>query len=1046
MLPRFFIARPIFAWVIALSILLAGALVFPKLPVSQYPDVAPPALQITAVYPGASAQVVEDAVTTLVEQEMNGLEHLLYMDSNSDSNGVMTLTLTFVSGSDLDIASVAAQDRIKRVEARLPEEVRRQGINVVKSRRNFLMFLTIFSPDQSRNAVDLGSFAAANVLDNIRQVPGVGEAQLFGTEYAMRLWLDPLRLAHFNMTPGEALAAVQAQNVQLATGELGQLPAAPGQQIAATVITRGRLATPEQFENILLRTAGTGAAVRLKDVARVELGAQDYTIRARLNGRPTAAIGIKLATGSNALETSGAVKARMGELAQHFPEGISWDVPYDTSRFVEISIREVVKTLAEAFLLVFLVMWLFLENLRAAIIPTIVVPVSLIGTLVGLYLLGYSINVLSLFAMVLAIGIVVDDAIVVVENVERIMAQEDLDSRAATSKAMGQIFGAIVGITTVLSAVFIPMAFFGGSVGAIYQQFAVTLVMTMLFSALLAISLTPALCATLFQGVTKAQMEHKTGFFGWYHRLFARTTAGYLGGVAAGLKRPLRVMLIYLGLAAATVFLLLRLPTGFLPDEDQGYLISIVQLPAGATQERTVEVLSGMEQYYLQQPEVAKVVGVAGFSFFGKGQDAAIAFVRLKDWDERTDEAQHALSVAQKANMALFSVKQALIFALNPPPIPELAAVGGFDLRLQDRSNLGRDKLMEARNLVLGLASQDPRLAGVRPEGKEPATQLLLDIDRVKASSLGINLGELNQTLAVALGSAYVNDFIREGRVLRVIMQVDPKDRATPDGLLSLRLRTAKGDMVPLSEIATPRWVIGSPKLDRYNGIPATKIAGGPAPGHSTGEAMQAMQEIAAQLPQGIGFEWSGTSFEEMLSGAQAPILFALSIIVVFMCLAALYESWSVPLAVLLVVPLGVFGAVLAVTLRGLPNDVYFKVGLIAIIGLSAKNSILIVEFARQLEAQGKATLEAVLEACKLRFRPIVMTSIAFIFGVLPLAISSGAGAASRHAIGTGVMGGMIAATVLAVFIVPVLYLTVRRLFPGPVHYHGAALQSDDHV
>jgi multidrug efflux pump len=1043
MLPRFFINRPIFAWVIALSILLAGALVFPKLPVSQYPDVAPPALQITAIYPGASAQVVEDTVTALVEQEMNGLEHLLYMDSNSDASGTMTLTLTFESGTDLDIASVAAQDRVKRVEARLPEEVRRQGITVVKSRRNFLMFLTIFSPDQSRNAVDLGSFAAANVLDNIRQVPGVGEAQLFGTEYAMRIWLDPLRLANFNMTPGEALAAVAAQNVQLATGELGQQPAVPGQQVAATVITRGRLATVEEFGNILLRTASTGAAVRLKDVARVELGAQDYTIRARLNGKPTAAIGIKLAPGSNALETSGAVKARMAELAQHFPKGIAWDVPYDTSRFVEISIREVVKTLAEAFLLVFLVMWLFLENLRAAVIPTIVVPISLIGTLVGLYLLGYSINVLSLFAMVLAIGIVVDDAIVVVENVERIMAEEGLDARAATAKAMGQIFGAIVGITTVLSAVFIPMAFFGGSVGAIYQQFAVTLVMTMLFSALLAISLTPALCATLFQGVTKDQMEHKTGFFGWYHRLFARTTAGYLGGVAAALKRPVRVLLIYLGLAAATVFLLLRLPTGFLPDEDQGYLISIVQLPAGATQERTVEVLSGMEQYYLQQPEVAKVVGVAGFSFFGKGQDAAIAFVRLKDWDERPDQAQHALSVAQKANMMLFSVKQALIFALNPPPIPELAAVGGFDLRLQDRSNLGRDKLMEARNLVLGLASQDPRLAGVRPEGKEPATQLLLDIDRVRASSLGINLAELNQALAVALGSAYVNDFIRDGRVLRVVMQVDPKDRATPEGLLSLRVRTTRGDMVPLSEIATPRWVIGSPKLDRYNGVPATKIAGGPAPGHSTGQAMQAMEEIAAQLPPGIGFEWSGTSYEELLSSAQAPVLFALSLIVVFMCLAALYESWSVPLAVLLVVPLGVFGAVLAVTLRELPNDVYFKVGLIAIIGLSAKNSILIVEFARQLEAQGMATLEAVLAACKLRFRPIVMTSIAFIFGVLPLAISSGAGAASRHAIGTGVMGGMIAATVLAVFIVPVLYLTVRRLFPGPVHYHGAAVPGD---
>jgi len=876
-------------------------------------------------------------------------------------------------------------------------------------------------------------------------VPGVGEATLFGTEYAMRLWLDPLKLASFNLTPAEVLRQIQAQNVQLATGELGQAPALPGQELAATVITRGRLSTPEEFGNILLRTATTGAAVRVKDVARVELGAGDYSIRARLNGQPTAAIGVKLAPGGNALETSRGVRAEMTRLAKYFPKGISWDIPYDTSKFVEISIREVLFTLAEAFILVFLVMWLFLENLRAAVIPMVVVPVSLVGTLVGLYLLGYSINVLSMFAMVLAIGIVVDDAIVVVENVERIMTTEGLDARAATSKAMGQIFGAIVGITTVLSAVFIPMAFFSGSVGAIYRQFAVTLVMTMLFSALMAISLTPALCATLFKNLKREDMHHKTGFFGWFGRLFGSSVTTYVGSVGRLIRKPVRMLVVYVAVLGAAIFLLLRLPTGFLPDEDQGYLINIVQLPAGATMERTTLILSQLEQYYLKQPEVSKVVGVLGFSFFGKGQDAALAFTRLKDWDERKDPSQNSLSVAMRANMALFSIKQALIFALNPPPIPELSAVGGFDFRLEDRGGLGRDKLLEARNMVLGMASQDPRIIGVRPEGKEPGTQLLLDIDRVKARSLGIDLAELNQSLSVALGSAYVNDFIRDGRVLRVWMQVDAPARATPEGLLSLRIRTAQGTQVPLSDIATPRWVVGSPKLDRYNGAPAFKIAGSPAPGKSTGEAMQAMTEIAQKLPPGISYEWSTTSFEEKLSGAQAPALFTLSIIVVFMCLAALYESWSVPLAVLLVVPMGVFGAVLAVTLRDLPNDVYFKVGLIAIIGLSAKNSILIVEFARQMEARGMDTIAAIVEACRLRIRPIVMTSIAFIFGVSPLAFSTGAGAASRHAIGTGVMGGMIAATVLAVFIVPVLYLTVRRLFPAPIKYHGAALQDEEY-
>jgi len=1031
MLPGFFIDRPIFAWVIALAILLTGALSLGNLPVSQYPEVAPPALSISTNYPGASAQVIEDTVTTLIEQEMNGLENLLYMEASSDSTGAMSITLTFATGTNLNLASVEAQNRVKRVEARLPEEVRRQGITVNKSRRNFLMFVAVNSPDQSLDAVALGSYTTSHILENIRRVKGVGEAQFFGTEYALRVWLDPLKLASFGISPGEALRIMRSQNTQIATGELGQTPSLPGQQISATVITRGRLISPEEFGNIILRGGPTGAAVRLKDVGVVELGALDYATRARLNGKPTAALGLKLAPGENALETARAVRARMTELAQSFPKGIAWDVPYDTSRFIDISIKEVLKTLIEAFILVFLVMWLFLGSLRAALIPTIVVPVSLVGTLVGLYFLGFSINVLSLFAMVLAIGIVVDDAIVVVENVERIMTQEGLNPIAATRKAMKQIFGAIVGITVVLSAVFVPMAFFTGSVGAIYKQFAVTLVITMLFSALLAITLTPALCATLLKHTPLAPDKPKRGFFAVFNRLFGKTSHGYFVAAQGVVKRPIRFLALYVAIGIATFALFTKLPGGFLPDEDQGYFISIIQLPPGATQERTLAVLSQVEQHYLSLPEVEKVVGVAGFSFFGRGQDAAITFVRLKDWDVRTTPESHALQVVQRANMFLFSIKQSMVFALNPPPIPELAAVGGFDFRLQDRSGQGRDKLLDARNMVLGLASKNPALAGVRPEGREAGTQLLLDIDRLKAASLGIEIGELNDTLSIALGSAYVNDFIRDGRILRVLMQVDAASRATPEGLLALRVRSTRGTLVPLSEIATPQWIVGPPKLDRYNGAPSMKIAGNPSPGHSTGEAMLAMEEIAKQLPPGFGFDWSGTSFEERLSGAQAPLLFGLSIIVVFMCLAALYESWTIPLAVLLAVPLGLFGAVLAVTFRELPNDVYFKVGLIAIIGLAAKNSILIIEFARQLEAEGRTVVEAVLEACRLRFRPIIMTSLAFIFGVMPLAFSTGAGAASRHAIGTGVMGGMIAATVLAVFLVPVLYIAVRKIFPA---------------
>ncbi|WP_320412215.1 efflux RND transporter permease subunit [Candidatus Magnetaquicoccus inordinatus] len=1029
MLPRFFIDRPVFAWVIALVILLTGLLSLNKLPVAQYPDVAPPAIAITATYPGASAQVVEESVTSLIEQEMNGLENLLYMESASDSMGTMTLTITFASGTNLDFASVDAQNRIKRVEARLPEEVRRQGITVVKSRRNYLMFITLFSPDRTQDAVALGSFTASTILEQLRRVPGVGEANLFGTEYAMRIWLDPAQLTALNLTPGDALRAVRAQNNQLVTGELGQLPALPGQQLNAPILVRSRLNSSEEFGNILLRTNSDGSTVRLKDVAKVEWGAQEYTIRARLNGQPTAAVGIKVAPGANALDTAERVKQRMKQLQTYFPAGISWDIPYDTSTFIRISIQEVIVTLGEAMVLVFLVMFLFLGNLRATFIPAIVVPIALTGALVGIYLLGYSINVLTLFAMVLSIGIVVDDAIVVVENVERVMMEEQLPARQATRKAMTQIFSAIIGITLVLSSVFVPMAFFSGSVGAIYRQFAVTLVLTMLFSALMALTLTPALCATLLHN-PQGHAHNSPGLLRRFAQSFLQTSESYRLSIAGILRRPLLYLTIYLAIAITAGGLFLRLPGGFLPDEDQGYFISIIQLPPGATQERTLEILSQVENYYLQQFEVAKVVGVAGFSFFGKGQNSAITFVRLKSWDTRKQAEEQASALVLRANIALSQIKQALIFAINVPPIPELSAVGGFDLRLQDRSGSGRDALLEARNQLLGLASQNPNLAGVRPEGLEAGPQLLMTIDRTKASAMGIDLAELNETMQVALGSAYINDLIREGRILQVQMQANADTRSDLQHLLTVRVRNRSGQLIPLSELVQSRWVAASPKLDRYNGLPSMKLAGNPAPGHSTGEAMTTMENLAQQLPPGIGFEWSSTSFEESLSGAQVPMLFGLSLLVVFLCLAALYESWSIPFAVLLIVPIGLFGAVLTVLALGMPNDVYFKVGLVAVIGLSAKNAILIVEFARTLAQQGMPLLEATLEACRMRFRPIVMTSAAFILGVMPLVFSTGAGAASRRAIGTGVMGGMLSATLLGLFLIPVLFVTIRRIFP----------------
>lgn len=1040
MFAKFFIDRPIFAWVIALIILLSGALALRNLPVASYPAVAPPALAITLNYPGASAQVVEETAVALVEQELNGIEHLLYMDSSSEQ-GVGTITLTFEAGTNLDVASVETQNRVKRAEARLPEDVRRVGVNVAKSARNYLMFVALISPDKSRDNVALGSYAAANLLENIRRVPGVGEAILFGTEYSMRLWLKPEKLHAYNLTPGDVTKAVRAQNAQLATGELGQLPAAPGQQLNAVIVTRSKLSTPEEFGNVIVRANPDGSSVRVKDVARVELGAQDYSIAARIDGQPASAIAIRLSPSANALDTAKAVKAKMTELAKFFPKGVDWLVPYDTSKFVEISISEVVKTLAEAMLLVFLVIYLFLGNLRATFIPAIVVPVALIGGLVGLYAVGYSINTLTLFAMVLAVGIVVDDAIVVVENVERIMTEEGLAPREATHKAMGQIFGAIIAITLVLCSVFIPMTFFGGSVGAIYRQFAVTLIMTILFSVLMALSLTPALCAALLKNSPGHEMVPTKGLLGWFNRFFTKTTQRYKSGVGSVLKRTGLYLVLYAGLLGVMGWLFVHLPTSFLPEEDQGYFISVIQLPPGATRERTQEVLSEVEQFYLKQPEVEHVIGVLGFSFFGRGQNAAITFVRLKGWDERPSPDSSASSLVKRANMALFRIKQAMIFAINVPPIPELAAVGGFDFRLQDRAGQGRDKLLEARNMALGIAGKHPALMGVRPEGQEPGPQLMIDIDRLKARALGIDIADLNETLQSALGVAYINDFVREGRILRVQMQAEADNRTTPEQIMQLPVRNAQGGMVPLSEIATPRWVVNLPKLDRFNGLPSMKIAGSPALGRSSGDALAAMEEVASKLPPGFGFEWSGTSSEERLSGSQAPFLFGLSVIAVFLCLAALYESWSIPVAVILVVPIGLLGALSAVTLRGLPNDVYFKVGLIVIIGLAAKNAILIIQFARDLQDKGHDLMEATLEACRLRFRPILMTSIAFILGVLPLAISTGAGANGRHAIGTGVMGGMIAATVLAVFFVPVFYVVVRRIFPG--HARKTAVQEE---
>jgi multidrug efflux pump len=1017
--------------VIALFILLGGALSIRVLPVAQYPTIAPPSIVITAVYPGASAAILDESVTSLIEQELNGADGLQYVESLSDASGQTQITATFLPGTNPDLAAVDVQNRMKRVESRLPQAVTQQGVQVTKSRSNFLLFTTLSSTDGRLDPVALGDYLSRNVLNEIRRVPGVGQAQLFGTERAMRIWIDPAKLVGYKISTSDVAAAIRAQNAQVASGTLGDLPAPANQQISAQIVVNGQLTDPKQFGDIVLRANPDGSTVRLRDVAKIEIGGQSYSTAARIDGKPTAAIGVLLSPTANALETANLVKAKMAELSKYFPQGVKYDVPYDTSLFVKISIEEVVKTLLEAVALVFLVMYLFLQNIRYTLIPTIVVPVALMGTFAVMSAFGYSINVLTMFGMVLAIGILVDDAIVVVENVERIMSEEGLSPRDATRKAMSQITGAIIGITLVLVAVFIPMAFFGGAVGAIYRQFTVSMVSSMMFSALLALSLTPALCATILKPVEAGHHHEKRGFFGWFNRGFSRTAGGYQSTVARILGKAGRYMIVYGLIVACVALLYARLPSSFLPNEDQGFFITNIQLPPGASAARTEQVIKQVEGYYLKQKDIEHIVAVRGFSFSGNGQNAGLAFTPLKDWKERKSEDQSVNTLVGRAFGALSQIKDAIIFPVNPPPIRELGNATGFTFRLQDRAGLGHAALLQARNQLLGLAAQSKVLRGVRPDGLEDTPQLQLDVDRDKAQALGVTFAEINATLSNAFGSAYVNDFPNAGRMQRVILQADAVDRLQPEDIAQLYARNSNGDMVPFSAFAKPRWVTGPVQLVRYNGYPSMRISGDAAPGRSTGEALAEMEQLVTKLPAGFGFEWTGQSLEEKTSGSQAPALFALSLLAVFLVLAALYESTSIPLAVILVVPLGVLGALLGASLRGMPNDVYFKVGLIAIIGLSAKNAILIIEFAKDLQAEGMSLIDATLEAVHLRFRPIIMTSLAFILGVLPLVIASGAGSASQRAIGTGVMGGMITATVLAVFLVPVFFVVVRKLFHG---------------
>jgi multidrug efflux pump len=1039
---RFFIDRPVFAWVVSILIMLMGVLAITKLPVAQYPSIAPPSVSVTATYAGASAEILQDTVTAVIEQQMNGIDGLLYIASTSESSGQSTITLYFQPGTNPDIAQVQVQNKLQLATPSLPQSVQLQGIVVAKATRNFLLFFTLSDTNGVLDEVALGNYIASHILDPIRRVDGVGEADLFGTEYAMRIWMDPAKLVSFNLTAGDVINAISSQNVQVPVGQLGDRPAIHGQELNVTLQGQSTLRTAEEFGNILLRVNPDGSRVRLRDVAKIALGGQNYVTQARVNGISAAAVGIKLTPTANALSTAEAVHRKVEQLAKLFPAGIRVDYPYDSSTFVHISVINVIETLFEAIALVFIVIFIFLQNVRATFIPTIVVPVALLGTFTIIYAFGFSINVLTLFGVVLAIGLLVDDAIVVVENVERIMNEEGLSPRDATRKAMEQITNALIAITLVLTAVFIPMAFFGGSVGAIYRQFSLAMVAAMLFSIFLAMSLTPALCASLLLPIKKGEQHEKRGLFGAFNRGFRTATNKYQSLVARILKTASAYLIFYAVILLAVGWFYLRLPSSFLPEEDQGYFITAIQLPVGATQQRTLEVVKQVESYYQKQPEISDVIALTGFSFNGRGQNAGLAFARLKDWSQRKGAAHHVQGIISRAFVGLSGIKDAIIFPVNPPAISELGNSAGFDFELEDQGSLGHEKLMAARNQLLGMAAQNPLVSGVRPQGMEDTAQLKIDIDRDQAAAMGVALADINTTLQADFGSAYVNNFVDGNRVQQVIVMLDSPFRMLPDDVKKVFVRNSRGAMVPLSAFTSMHWIYGAPRLERYNGFPSMEIVGTAAPGKSSGVAMQAIEDMVKKLPPGISGEWTGQSYEERLSGSQAPALYGLSLLIVFLCLAALYESWSIPFAVILVVPLGVLGALLAASLRGLPNDVYFKVGLLTTIGLSTKNAILIIEFAKDLQLQGKGLIEATLEAVHLRLRPILMTSFAFILGVLPLALSHGAGSGSQNAIGTGVAGGMIAATLLAIFLVPVFFVVVRRIFKLRLSRHDLAMQA----
>ncbi|EBH1049954.1 efflux RND transporter permease subunit [Salmonella enterica] len=1030
---NFFIRRPIFAWVLAIILMMAGALAIMQLPVAQYPTIAPPAVSISATYPGADAQTVQDTVTQVIEQNMNGIDNLMYMSSTSDSAGSVTITLTFQSGTDPDIAQVQVQNKLQLATPLLPQEVQQQGISVEKSSSSFLMVAGFVSDNPNTTQDDISDYVASNIKDSISRLNGVGDVQLFGAQYAMRIWLDANLLNKYQLTPVDVINQLKVQNDQIAAGQLGGTPALPGQQLNASIIAQTRLKDPEEFGKVTLRVNTDGSVVHLKDVARIELGGENYNVVARINGKPASGLGIKLATGANALDTATAIKAKLAELQPFFPQGMKVVYPYDTTPFVKISIHEVVKTLFEAIILVFLVMYLFLQNIRATLIPTIAVPVVLLGTFAVLAAFGYSINTLTMFGMVLAIGLLVDDAIVVVENVERVMMEDNLPPREATEKSMSQIQGALVGIAMVLSAVFIPMAFFGGSTGAIYRQFSITIVSAMALSVLVALILTPALCATLLKPVSAEHHEKKSGFFGWFNTRFDHSVNHYTNSVSGIVRNTGRYLIIYLLIVVGMAVLFLRLPTSFLPEEDQGVFLTMIQPPSGATQERTQKVLDQVTHYYLnnEKANVESVFTVNGFSFSGQGQNSGMAFVSLKPWEERNGEENSVEAVIARATRAFSQIRDGLVFPFNMPAIVELGTATGFDFELIDQGGLGHDALTKARNQLLGMVAKHPDLlVRVRPNGLEDTPQFKLDVDQEKAQALGVSLSDINETISAALGGYYVNDFIDRGRVKKVYVQADAQFRMLPGDINNLYVRSANGEMVPFSTFSSARWIYGSPRLERYNGMPSMELLGEAAPGRSTGEAMSLMENLASQLPNGIGYDWTGMSYQERLSGNQAPALYAISLIVVFLCLAALYESWSIPFSVMLVVPLGVVGALLAASLRGLNNDVYFQVGLLTTIGLSAKNAILIVEFAKDLmEKEGRGLIEATLEASRMRLRPILMTSLAFILGVMPLVISRGAGSGAQNAVGTGVMGGMLTATLLAIFFVPVFFVVVKRRF-----------------